>query len=188
MAFMEHQPRAIPDGQITQSVYGYIRDQKWPDAVDVLQQQLLETPESRAALSLLGHCYFQTDEFELASQMYDQLSRLYPENEDYPLSLAHSLHKAGLYAEASKAAARVASSASQKHARAAATLQVAIAYEQGDVAACRRQLDQCGPDDPGAVANAGCLLFKEGDYAAAAKKFDDATHALGRLRASPSLP
>jgi hypothetical protein len=28
-----------------------------------------ETPESRAALSLLGHCYFQTDEFELASQM-----------------------------------------------------------------------------------------------------------------------
>jgi hypothetical protein len=30
---------------------------------------LQEKPESRAALSLLGHCYFQTSQFEAASQM-----------------------------------------------------------------------------------------------------------------------
>jgi hypothetical protein len=47
--------------------------------------------------------------------------------------------------------------------------------------ACRRLLDQAPADDPDAAANAGCLLFKEGDYAGAAKKFEDATHALGRL-------
>jgi len=47
--------------------------------------------------------------------------------------------------------------------------------------ACRRLLDQSSGDDADAVANTGCLLFKEGDYAAAAKKFEDAMHALGRL-------
>jgi hypothetical protein len=41
MAFLDQQPlRAIPDGQITQTVYGYIRDHKWQDAVEVLQAQL----------------------------------------------------------------------------------------------------------------------------------------------------
>ncbi|KAI8470715.1 MAG: flagellar associated protein [Monoraphidium minutum] len=178
---MDHHARAIPDGQITQTVYGYIRDHKWHDAVEVLQQQLQDTPESRAALSLLGHCYFHTGEFEAAAQMYEQLTRLFPDNDDYRLHHAHCLHKAGAYADASKAAARAAAAAAPQHARAAGTLQVAIAYEQGDVAACRRLLDQCAPDDPGAAPNAGCLLFKEGDYDGAARKFEDAAQALGRL-------
>ncbi|GBF97318.1 flagellar associated protein [Raphidocelis subcapitata] len=179
MAFLE-QPRAIPDGQFTSTVYGYIRDSQFDDAIGVLRQQLEERPDSRAALSLLGHCYFQTGQFELASQMYDQLVRCYPDNEAYRLHLAHALHKAGLYAEASEAAAR-ASGPGERVERDAATLQFAIAYDRGDLPACRRLLDAAPPDDPDALANTGCLLYREGEYAAAAKKFDDATHALGRL-------
>lgn len=48
--------------------------------------------------------------------------------------LSATLLQAGLYAAASKMAARVAASASEDCARAAATLQVAVLYEQGDLA------------------------------------------------------
>lgn len=141
-------PRSVPDGQFTRTVYGYIRDHEWSDAVELLQVQLQvstvsfsaaqpvrglahaaccccyrpgggallrthpprkrsqgapdhrlgvlavlaarharcpcpmwwrplapgpalaqEHPDSRAALSLLGHCYFHISEYELAAQM-----------------------------------------------------------------------------------------------------------------------
>jgi hypothetical protein len=44
-----------------------------------------------------------------------------------------------------------------------------------------RCLLQAAPrGDPNAAANAGCLLYREGDFAGAAKRFEDATDALGR--------
>ena len=39
MALMQ-QPHAISDGQFTSTVYGFIRDHEWQDAIDVLQLQL----------------------------------------------------------------------------------------------------------------------------------------------------
>jgi hypothetical protein len=39
MAFLER-PCAIPDGQFTGTVYGYIRDGQFADAIEVLRQQL----------------------------------------------------------------------------------------------------------------------------------------------------
>lgn len=51
MAFsLDQAPRAIADGQITQTVYGYIRDHKWHDALDVLQQQLVVRRRPRIVL------------------------------------------------------------------------------------------------------------------------------------------
>lgn len=32
--------RRVPDGQFTQTVYGYIRDQKWKDPIPILQAEL----------------------------------------------------------------------------------------------------------------------------------------------------
>jgi thioredoxin-like negative regulator of GroEL len=46
--------------------------------------------------------------------------------------------------------------------------------------AVRRLLDATPSGNADAAANAGCLLYKEGDFAGAAKRFEDATHALGR--------
>ncbi|GLD97277.1 hypothetical protein PINS_up023071 [Pythium insidiosum] len=40
----------------TSTIYGFIRDQKYEEAVRVLEIELETHPHSRAALSLLGAC------------------------------------------------------------------------------------------------------------------------------------
>lgn len=166
--------RRINDGQFTQIIYGYIRDQKHAEAIAALQGELQNLPESRPALSLLGYCYYYTGQFELAVQMYEQLVRLYPTNEEYKLYYAQSLHKAGIYPEAAKAAMRV-----NGHQKSVNTLLVANAYEQDDIAGCRRQLDRCPADDPDTLVNTGCILYKEGSYEEARQKFLEAASVMG---------
>lgn len=59
--------------------------------------------QSRAALSLLGYCYYHIQDFSAAAECYEQLTQLHPEVEDYKVYYAQSLYKAGAYAEATKA-------------------------------------------------------------------------------------
>ncbi|KAK7603662.1 hypothetical protein V9T40_003661 [Parthenolecanium corni] len=56
----------------------------------------------QAALSLLAYCYFQTQDFVNASNCYEQLSTLFPEEVHYKLYYAQSLYQACLYDEAMK--------------------------------------------------------------------------------------
>ncbi|KXZ54715.1 hypothetical protein GPECTOR_4g783 [Gonium pectorale] len=174
MAFFQQPQRPIADGQYTQTIYTLIKDQKFAEAITHLQYQLQNIPESRAALSLLGYCYYYIGQYEMASQMYEQLVTLYPNNEDYKLYYSQSLYKGGMYPEASKAVVKV-----EGHQKAVTTLLVACAYEQDDLTGCRRQLDKCVAEDPDTMVNTGCILFKEGKYEAARQKFNDAVQALG---------
>lgn len=59
--------------------------------------------QSRAALSLLGYCYYHIQDFSSASECYEQLAQLHLEVEEYKVYYAQSLYKAGAYAEATKA-------------------------------------------------------------------------------------
>jgi tetratricopeptide (TPR) repeat protein len=52
-------------------------------------------PHSQAALSLLGHCYYQVGCFEQAVHMYEQLVQLHPARDDYKLYYAQALYKVG---------------------------------------------------------------------------------------------
>jgi tetratricopeptide repeat protein 30 len=63
--------------------------------------------QSRAALSLLGYCYFQMQDFVNASDCYEQLSLMHPEVEDYKLYYSQSLYKACLYQEGMKVACQI---------------------------------------------------------------------------------
>jgi tetratricopeptide repeat protein 30 len=59
-----------------------------------------------------------------------------------------------------------------------AQLQAAIKYESGDLRGCRALLDQgLAAGDPTAQLNAGCVLYKEAQYAAAAAAFASAAQA-----------
>ena len=60
------------------------------------------TFQSRAAVSLLGYCYYQQQDFVNAADCYEQLTALHPEVEEYRLYYAQSLYKACLYEEAMK--------------------------------------------------------------------------------------
>lgn len=59
--------------------------------------------QSRAALSLLGYCYYHMQDFTNAAECYEQLIQLHPEVEDYKLYHAQSLYGACAFQEAMKA-------------------------------------------------------------------------------------
>ena len=61
----------VPEGQYTSTVYGYIRDKKYEEVVRLLSVELQNFPRSRAALSLLGHCYYMMQDFHNALQVRD---------------------------------------------------------------------------------------------------------------------
>jgi tetratricopeptide (TPR) repeat protein len=65
------------------------------------------TLQSRAALSLLGYCYYQSQDFVSSADCYEHLSQLCPENEDYRIYYCQSLYNAGLFDEAMKVSFQV---------------------------------------------------------------------------------
>jgi len=173
MAFYGQQ-RKMVEGQFTQTIYGLIRDQKFGEAIAHLTIELQNSPDNRAALSLMGYSAYYSGQFDLAFQMYEKLIELFPDNEDYKLYYAQSLFKAGEFVEASKAAVKV-----EGHQKAVTTLLVANSYEQDDLVGCRRQLSKCSPDDPDTLVNSGCVLFKEGKHDLARQKFNEALSIIG---------
>jgi tetratricopeptide repeat protein 30 len=72
-----------------------------------LTYELQFSPRNRAALSLLGHCYYYIQDYAQSADMYDQLTKFYPEVDSYKLYHAQSLYKAGLYTEAQKVAQQI---------------------------------------------------------------------------------
>ena len=46
-------------GGFTRRFYGMIRDHRYLEAIEFLEDKIISYPTSRAALSLLGFCYFQ---------------------------------------------------------------------------------------------------------------------------------
>ncbi|KAF0722621.1 hypothetical protein AaE_009936 [Aphanomyces astaci] len=85
--------QAKEGGSYTSTVYGHIRDQKYDEAVRILQIELQNHPCSRAALSLLGYCFYHMQSFHNAVSMYEQLCKLFPDIEDYHLYYAQALYK-----------------------------------------------------------------------------------------------
>lgn len=63
-------------------------------------------------------------------------------------------------------------------------LQAAIKYEAGDLRGCRTALEALPPGSAAATAAAGCIAYKEGQYAAAAAQFRVAAQMAGH---SPEL-
>eukprot|EP00878_Enallax_costatus_P023017 GHUV01024462.1.p1 GENE.GHUV01024462.1~~GHUV01024462.1.p1 ORF type:complete len:609 (+),score=194.63 GHUV01024462.1:460-2286(+) len=171
MAYLDSRQRPVPDGQMTQTIYGYIRDQKFEDAIQALQQELQFSPESRAGLSLLAYCQYHSGQFEHAASTYEHLTRLFPDNQHYKLYCAQALHEAGMYVEAARVAVRIDDPALSKDVN---TMLAVNAYEQNDLPGCRRQLEKISGSELEVAVNSGCVLCKECDFEGAAAKFKEA--------------
>lgn len=167
----------VQEGNFTTTVYGLIRDHQYEEVIEILTQQL-ETnfPRSRAAMSLLGYCYYQLGDFANAAVMYENLTRICPNVEEYQVYHAQSLYKAGLYQEAARLCSLVES---EQHANRVTKLQAAIFYEQEELTQTKSMLDKCHSDDPEVTVLQGCVMYKEELYEDALKKFQDAVNALG---------
>lgn len=50
--------RQVREGELTKTVYTHIYDRQFEEAVRILHNELQGVPKSRAALALLGYCYY----------------------------------------------------------------------------------------------------------------------------------
>lgn len=166
----------LPAGQYTAIIYGAIKEQRYLDAIDILQMELHNFPRSRAALSLLGYCYYHVGDFVNAAQSYEELVSVAPDNEEYKIYYAQSLYKAGLYAEGNKAANRV--DGDQYYNR-VQMLQAIIKYEQDDLVSCKSYLDKCQTDDPDVLINYANVSYKEGKFEVARGQYSEVINTLG---------
>eukprot|EP00128_Syssomonas_multiformis_P009164 Colp12_sorted_trinity150504_noHs@33263 len=166
----------IKEGQYTATIYTLIKEQKYGDAVAILTQELQSFPSSRAALSLLGFCYYHMQDYISAAESYEMLVKACPDVEDYKFYYAQSLYKSCQYPEAIKVCQTLENPAYQQK---VSKLLAAIKYEQDDVQGAKALLDRENSEDPDIVVNTGCLLFKEGQYEEACRRFMDAMQVLG---------
>uniref|UniRef100_A0A8C6UCN8 Tetratricopeptide repeat protein 30 n=1 Tax=Neogobius melanostomus TaxID=47308 RepID=A0A8C6UCN8_9GOBI len=164
---------AIKDGEYTATVYKLVRI---VSVLNVCVTQRFEWFQSRAALSLLGYCYYHLQDFSSAAECYEQLTQLHPEVDDYKLYYAQSLYKAGAYPEATKASFALDTPSMVK-------LQACIKYCEEDYSAAKSLLEQLPQDDPDYIFNSGCLLYNDGKYDEACKKFTSAMQVLGYVPA-----
>ena len=173
----------VKDGEYTTTVYTFIKEQKFPEAVAVLNQQAEMYENNRAALSLLGYCYYQMQDFVNGADCYEQLSQLHSEIPEYRLYYAQCLFGAGLFNEADK----VASSLGEDHPEfmpQVTKLVAAIKFSEDDLQAARVMVEQASKvgDDQQAAdndVNLGCIAYKEDKFADAQKLFTRALKIIG---------
>ncbi|KAG0722580.1 Tetratricopeptide repeat protein 30A [Chionoecetes opilio] len=90
----------IRDGEYTKTIYSMIKEQRYSEAVQILNHIIESYPSSRAALSLLAYCYFYMQDFVNAANCYEHLMLLFPDIEEYRLYYAQALYQEGRYEEA----------------------------------------------------------------------------------------
>ncbi|ESL07041.1 hypothetical protein TRSC58_05276 [Trypanosoma rangeli SC58] len=166
----------VQEGNFTSTVYGYIRDHQYDEAIEILLLQLEEFPRSRAAISLIAYCYYHVGDFDESARMYQQLVKICPNVEEYRVYLCQALYKAGAYAEASKLCSMITS---EQYEMRLMKLQASIAYEQGEIPQTKSFLEKCPPEDPDVIVLQGCVLCNEGNFEEALEKFQEAQAGLG---------
>ncbi|XP_036945207.1 tetratricopeptide repeat protein 30A isoform X3 [Acanthopagrus latus] len=171
---------AIKDGEYTATIYKLIKDGQYVEAIHILNGQLQKHTKSRAALSLMGYCYYHIQDFTNAAECYEQLTQLHPEVEEYKVYYAQSLYKSGAYPEATKASFVLDNPSSHTK---MVKLQACIKYCEEDYSAAKSMLEQLPQDDPDYIYNMGCLLYQDGKYEEACKKFMSAMQVLGYVPA-----
>ncbi|XP_056262798.1 tetratricopeptide repeat protein 30A [Pseudoliparis swirei] len=171
---------AIKDGEHTATIYKLIKESQYVEAIHILNGQLQKHTKSRAALSLLGFCYYHIQDFTNSADCYEQLAQLHPEVEEYKVYYAQSLYKAGAYPEATRASFALDNPSS--HVK-MLKLQACVKYCEEDYSAAKSLLEQLPQEDPDYGYNVGCLLYQDGKHEEACKKFSSAMQVLGYVPA-----
>ncbi len=134
-------------------------------------------PNSRAALSLLGYCYYYTQDFLNAANTYEQLVQFYPDVEQYHINYAQALYQSSLYEEAMKVTFKIEEKSGFNSQ--ILKLQAAIKYGEDDIVAAKSLVDRMPADDPDKEVNLGCLLYKESRNEEAIAKFNNSLQVEG---------
>ncbi|KAF4715495.1 Tetratricopeptide repeat protein 30A, partial [Perkinsus olseni] len=141
---------------------------------------------SRACLSLLGYCYYHSQQFEKAADVYGYLVNLEicpPADNDesvesgtdnrntgrYRFHHASALVKAGLYSEAQDILQAINTERLERN---VTLLQCQINYELGDLSSAQAMLSSFDffPDDSEKLVLEGAILCRQGEYEEARTK------------------
>jgi tetratricopeptide repeat protein 30 len=91
-------------------------------------------------LSLLGYCYYQIQDYASASDVYEKLSKFYPDIKEYRFYYAQSLYKSNQPAPAQKVCHSLAEE-KDFHYR-VLKLEAAIKFDAQDIAGCKILIDR----------------------------------------------
>ncbi|XP_014243168.1 tetratricopeptide repeat protein 30A [Cimex lectularius] len=161
----------IKDGDYTKAIYTMIKEQRFNDAVMILRKQLDNNENSRACLSLLAYCYFNTQDFINSAEYYERLAKLVPNETDYKLHHAQALYQACLYEKAMKVLSTITD---QSYHNKVTKLKAAIKYGEEDLISARALLENSADDEPETEINHACILYKEERYQEALPRFSTA--------------
>ncbi|KAJ8674102.1 hypothetical protein QAD02_005364 [Eretmocerus hayati] len=167
----------IKDGEYTKTIYTMIKEQRYAETIHVLSILLDSYSSSRQCISLLAHCYFYTQDFIAAANCYEKLVQMCPDEAIYKLYHAQSLHQACLYQDAWSVCATISNIPGLEIKT--RKLQAAIKYGEEDTVSAKNYIDQCPADDIDSEINFGCLMYQEGEYEQALKKFSNALQIAG---------
>jgi tetratricopeptide repeat protein 30 len=170
------QQSTLPLGQYTSTIYGAIKEHRYNDAIGILLLEYQNFPRSRAALSLLGYCYYHIGDFAAAAEYYELLLAICPEVDEYRIYYAQSLYKAGMYPESIRSAVRVDN---PQYSQRIKMLQAIVKYEQDELSSSKALLDQCHSDDPDVIVSYAAISYKEGKYEQARTQLTEAINTLG---------
>jgi len=152
-----------------------IENEDFKSAIDKLTKKLSSGENPRAVYSLLGYCHFQIGSYKEAINMYDYLSKAYPDYQEYKLYQALCLYKTGKL----ELAGRIAESIDDPSITASVDqLKAAISFGKHNYDETREHLKRAKKKDISGVINEGCILFKEKKYPEALKKFCDGMKAI----------
>ncbi|XP_025829179.1 tetratricopeptide repeat protein 30A isoform X2 [Agrilus planipennis] len=158
---------AINDGDFTKTTYNLIKEERYGEAIRILHG-IPESNLTRAGLSLLAYCYYYTQDFNNAATYYEQLVQMFPNNTDYKLYYAQSLHQACMYIDAYKITEEITNSEYKLKVK---KIQSAIKYGEEDFTTSREIIESFLNEDADSDINIGCILFQEGYYEEALNKF-----------------
>ena len=168
--------KTLKEGEVTSTIYTLIKEEKYAETIQILNNVLQSYDKSVAALSLLGFCSYQQQDFVNASDCYEQLTVMEPDNEEYRLYYAQSLYKASLCEEAMQISMQVEDVSLKIKVK---KLQAGIKYSQEDFTETKKLIDESPQDDPDTLNNIACIHFKEKKYDEAIKIFKQTEQIVG---------
>ncbi|KAL3319001.1 Tetratricopeptide repeat protein 30A [Cichlidogyrus casuarinus] len=148
-------------GEFTSTIYNYIKEQKYKEAINVFNQQLLVDSDNRAALSLMGYCLYQLQDFAGAADCYEKLSFLYPGNQEYKMYFAQSLYRTDLLKESMKVLSQIDK---PEYKMEITKLKSAIHFREEEYVASSQLIETCPKNEPDTLINLSCIAYAKGDY------------------------
>eukprot|EP00826_Nyctotherus_ovalis_P012245 TRINITY_DN13219_c0_g3_i7.p1 TRINITY_DN13219_c0_g3~~TRINITY_DN13219_c0_g3_i7.p1 ORF type:complete len:565 (-),score=208.82 TRINITY_DN13219_c0_g3_i7:62-1756(-) len=153
---------------ISSDIYKDIENGEFKAAIEKLSKKVSSGENPRAVYSLLGYCHFQIGNYKDAINMYDYLSKVYPDYQEYKLYQALCLYKTGKL----ETAGRIADSIDDPSlGEKVEQLKAAVSFGRHNYSEAREHLKKVGKKDVSGVINEGCILFKEKKFGEALKKF-----------------